>query len=50
MHYVINETSHFYQRLEFGREDAIYLAVKNDAFIEGDAETRTLKRLTDASG
>lgn len=36
--------------MEFGREYAIYFAVKNDAFIEGDAETRTLKRLTYASG
>lgn len=45
MHYVIHETSHFDQRREFGREEALYLAVKNDAFIEGDAEMRTLLKL-----
>ena len=46
MHYVIHETSHFDQSRELGSEDALYLSVKNDAFIEGDAEIRTLKSLS----
>ncbi|MBI5355556.1 MAG: hypothetical protein HZB68_03830 [Candidatus Aenigmarchaeota archaeon] len=50
MHYVIHEVSHFDQSRELGREDALYLAVKNDAFIEGDAEIRTLKRLASPKG